>query len=354
MTGERPVTVGMLDTGVDVRTVPIDRWLFVDREGRLVSDDRPRDSEGHGTAMAVEIRRRAPDTRLFVAAVIHGGDQIVRMLRGLEWMIEQEVDIICLAWGLRQPNPVLDRSMIEMRRRGMLVIAAAGNDGEGSVRDPARHPAVLAVGACDEGGRARRESGSIFKPSVGVHKPDVIAASERGTSGACAAVTGMAASLLTRSRDCSAFDIEAALKATARSVDPDQRHRSRAGLVDVDAAHAWLRAGGRSGTDATISARRYRDPRLLRQISQAQPHEIVRAVLVHEATRVVSLPAFELSTFIDDTDPLVASAVDVDLWNPRVALSGMPSEASRSQSVHAEPSLARRMGAGSAFRGPDG
>ncbi|MEO0449266.1 MAG: S8 family serine peptidase [Pseudomonadota bacterium] len=71
------------------------------------------------------------------------------MLRGLNWLIESDVHLINIS--LSGPyNKILDRAFQYAERSGVIVVAAAGNDGPGrSVRYPAGFSSTLAVTAID-------------------------------------------------------------------------------------------------------------------------------------------------------------------------------------------------------------
>jgi subtilisin family serine protease len=319
------IAVAHLDTGVDPDRVAPDRWAATDWQGTLVEDGAPNDREGHGTATAAEIRRHAPGAQLWAVAVMHGGDVIARIVAGLRWAIDERAQVVSMSLGLRAPNPVLDQLLVTAQAAGMLVVAAIGNTGAGTAREPARHPDVLAVGACDAHGLVLRMSGSVFDPRRGVHKPDVLAPGATGTSAAAAAVAGIAADLWSRFPDATGEDVRAAIQATATPVPVDLAHRTAAGAVDPEAARRWLDAGNRAevpvGGQPARLIRPYRDPRLLRQLRHAPPGAELAAVLVGTETEVVRAPADRIAELIRATDPVVASAADVDLWwgGPAVA-----------------------------------
>lgn len=316
------IAVGLLDTGVDPSVVAPTRWAWADHRGRLSEDDAPRDRDGHGTATACEIARRAPMAELHVAGVIHGGDVVARIVAGLQWLLELESRIVCLPLGFVETNPVLDQLIGELRARGALVVAAAGNDGSGRLREPARSPNVVAVGACDPRGDVLQVSGSEFRPADGVHKPDLLCPSDRGTSLACASVAGLAARLWTSVPSASPEQVRGALFASCREVSASRRHRAARGMVDESAAARELRSSSTPpDRDRPNPLRRFRDPRLLQQLARAAPGQDVTAVLVGSETQVVTEPAHRLRLRIERDDPIVASAADVNTW---ARWSGLP------------------------------
>jgi subtilisin len=312
--GDQVITVGLLDTGVDPSRVAHARWASTSRRGRLVEDDHPRDRDGHGTAMAGAIAQRAPAAELHVAGVLHGGDVIARIVAGLTWLRRRESRVVCLPFGLVEPNPVLDQLIGELRSHDVLVVAAAGNDGAGRLREPARSADVVAVGASDPHGEPVKLSGSEFRPADGVRKPDLLCPSDRGTSLACATVAGLAARAWASAPGASAELVRHALLASCEEVPARRHHRSARGVIDGAALAGELRSARPPSAPEPARPRRYRDPRLERQLACAPPGADVAAVLVGTETRLVSEPASLLRARIERDDPVVASAADVDAW----------------------------------------
>ena len=133
------------------------------------------------------------------------------------------------------------------RSKGVLIVAAAGNDG-GAVGVPARLAGVLAVGAVDAalvrapfsaGGRAL----DLVAPGVGILQQTLDGAggyadrSFSGTSMASPHVAGVAALALAAGRATTALGLSRLLTRTARDLGPPGRDAAYgAGLVRADAA----------------------------------------------------------------------------------------------------------------------
>jgi serine protease len=181
--GGRGTVVAVLDTGVAYstrrrfrRSIDFRRADFV-RGYDFVDDDRfPHDENGHGTHVASTIGESTHNDR-GVTGLAYGAEIMpVRVLdeegagesaditAGIRFAVRRGADVINLSFefddGFRQFRsseiPEVLRALRFARRRGVVVVAAAGNFGRGSISYPARSTKVIAVGATTEHGcRAR-------------------------------------------------------------------------------------------------------------------------------------------------------------------------------------------------------
>ncbi len=146
--------VGLVDTALDP-DAPGLRGVSI--TSRNVSARAPGADTGHGTAVAELLAGpgRLRSVRLYHAAVVGavpgadpaaGVDDIVR---ALDWLYSQGVRVVNIS--LAGPyNKILDRGLKAAADRGMIIVAAVGNDGAGT---PPRYPAafdfVIGVTAVD-------------------------------------------------------------------------------------------------------------------------------------------------------------------------------------------------------------
>jgi Subtilase family len=137
--------------------------------------------------------------------------------------------------------------------KGILLVAASGNSGQGSMSYPASYDHVMSVGAVDESGRVAPFSTynaqvDISGPGVGVlslgasNNNDYVSYS--GTSQAVPHVAGVAALVWSQFPNKTATEIDQALTESARDLggcgkDPVYGH----GLVDAVAAAMYLESG---------------------------------------------------------------------------------------------------------------
>jgi subtilisin len=149
------VRVGLVDSGCD-NTHPSLRHVargkdFTSREGGKRSDaEWTDDALGYGThsagilvaaAGAQGIAGAAPKAELHALKVFPGG-RLSDLLAALDECAERELDLVSLNVGYDEPSELLDHKLLELRRKGIACIAAAG-----SAAFPAVLPSVLAVGA---------------------------------------------------------------------------------------------------------------------------------------------------------------------------------------------------------------
>lgn len=186
------VLMGVLDTGVDAdhaefKRKPIEfRYIppaAVERSDSM-RNVRGFDTDGHGThvcgIIAGKQRGIARDANLHVAAVIESETlrtSLWRTLYGLDWMFRSfsthwTVNVPCVvnlslcffedlmdAQEIRDWKLALSRPIEDLHRKDALIVAAAGNRGEGLLGFPAGFNNVLAVGAVDRELRVASFSG---------------------------------------------------------------------------------------------------------------------------------------------------------------------------------------------------
>jgi subtilisin family serine protease len=266
------VRVGHLDTGVDAAHPAlrgrIAQFAEFDYDGIPVPRARPRDSGTHGTHIAGIICGGscshvsfgvAPDAELCSGLVIEGGDCLLRVLAGLEWMLDCRVRVLCVTLGLPIYDPLFEVVLNRLKEAGTLVIAPVGNRGSGRTCSPANYPGVMAVGATTPGDRVARLSGSqVFKRPDDFLKPNVVAPGieipsakpggglqiRSGTSMAAAHVAGVAALLFQAKPDATAAEVQDAILTTCTPLPESSEERSGRGLVNpLGAIDALLSTG---------------------------------------------------------------------------------------------------------------
>lgn len=147
-------------------------------------------------------------------------------------------------------DPLIERVVAGAYRKGIALVAAAGNGGPGSEPlYPAAYPEVIAVTATD----GKREIYSAANRgkyiSVSARGVDVLVAHvnntyalESGTSFAAAEVSGVVASLLEKRPKAGPEEIRNALQRTAAAVPGVDRTEAGYGLVNPAAAVAFVEA----------------------------------------------------------------------------------------------------------------
>jgi serine protease AprX len=205
----RGVGVAVLDSGVGADAAFGGRLVHVDLGRGL----RP-DAHGHGTFVAGVLASATPDgiytgvapgAQVFDVNVSQpDGVYTSDVLAGLQWVLANhrrlKIRIVNISLAETLPssyrtNP-LDAAVERLWRRGIVVIAAAGNLGPGgAVYAPANDPYVISVGALDQGATLERfddvaASFSATGPTAdGFSKPDLLAPGRRIVSLLPAATT---------------------------------------------------------------------------------------------------------------------------------------------------------------------
>lgn len=192
LTGEG-VTLCVMDTGINPHcdlSVPKNR--IVHFEDMVGGEDMPYDDNGHGTFVAGvacgdgltsarEVVGVAPKANVLGIKVIgdNGESGTFKILDGMQWLFDNfrqyGVKVVCMSFGA-EPLSYADPLKIGVEmlsRSGLIVVAAAGNSGENSLKSPAISNEIIAVGAVDKEDRiAEFSSRGVYQ---GAKRPDVYA-----------------------------------------------------------------------------------------------------------------------------------------------------------------------------------
>ncbi len=227
------ITVGVVDTGINADHKVFKDANIVEWKDFVNGRSEPYDDQGHGTAMTSLIAAQtvipggATKVDLIIAKVLNseGVSTDSRVAQGIWFCIDPNddgnyrdgADVISLSLGGRTSYLDLiigtesQAAINEAVDNGILVVAAAGNDGEnddGEVSNPGRIRNVICVGAIDEDGKVAPFSSRgrnlldrhpHNKPEVVAPGADLVAAHYRGGyaigSGTSQATAMMAACL---------------------------------------------------------------------------------------------------------------------------------------------------------------
>ena len=156
---ESGVKVGIIDTGIgphnDLNVVEGHNTVT----GELASDWN--DTSGHGTHVAglvgsngvppTGLRGVAPGVNLIAFRVFgqnpSNGATNYAILKALMYAADAGCDIVNLSLGGGPWDEIVEEGIADARNQGILVIAAAGNDGRRPVNFPAAHLGAIAVSA---------------------------------------------------------------------------------------------------------------------------------------------------------------------------------------------------------------
>jgi subtilisin family serine protease len=214
------------------------------------TDDASPHPHGTGMAGAIAARRTllgvAPRVGLLAIRAFGSSDgnaesTTFNIIKGLDWAAERAARVVNMSFA-GPPDPRLHDALLKASRRGMVLIAAAGNAGASSPPlYPAADPNVIAVTATDVADAlfARANRGSyiaVAAPGVDimVPAPDGTYQFTTGTSVAAAEVSGVAALLIERNPALTPDDVRRILMRTAKALGPKGSDRDfGAGLVNA-------------------------------------------------------------------------------------------------------------------------
>ncbi|WP_439646643.1 S8 family peptidase [Piscibacillus salipiscarius] len=174
----------MLDTGIAASHGD----LNVSGGYSVFGDSPYNDGNGHGTHVAGTVAALnnnsgvlgvAPSANLYAVKVLdgNGSGSYAGIAEGIEWAIQNNMDIINMSLGGSQSSSILkDYADYAYYNAGILVVAAAGNSGNSwgwsdTVGYPAKYDSVIAVAAVDQNNN--RASFSSHGPAVELAAPGV-------------------------------------------------------------------------------------------------------------------------------------------------------------------------------------
>jgi subtilisin family serine protease len=175
------------------------------------------------------------------------------ILKGLDWAVEKGARVVNMSFA-GPSDPRLREALAKANRKGVVLIAAAGNAGARSPPlFPAADPNVIAVTATDVedavfSGANRGEHVAVAAPGVEILAPAPDGAYQftTGTSVASAEVSGIAALLLERNPALTPSEVRRILMDTAQDLGPKGRDRDfGAGLVNALKAVSAAKPAGR-------------------------------------------------------------------------------------------------------------
>jgi thermitase len=203
----RGITVAVLDTGVTEH--PQLEQVRLSRTD-LVQDGQPVD--GHGTAMASLIAGADPAEGGVAPAVslldirvadAKGESTTALVAQGILTAVDQGARVINISLGTNADAPVLRRAVEYALERGVVIVAAAGNDQATALAYPAGYAGVVSVAAVDANGVQAFFSNSgtglvVAAPGVGIVSAyrDNQRVISSGTSQAAALTSGVVATML--------------------------------------------------------------------------------------------------------------------------------------------------------------
>lgn len=238
-------TIGLIDTGIDREHEALQGQSI-----EIVAGLQPRGSPSqrdHGTAVAALLVGRSgssapgllPEARLLAVDAFYrdGGTadrtDVTALVMALEALAEKNVRVVNMSLS-GPPNEVLRRAIASAQEKGMIIIAAAGNNGAGAEPSyPAAYPGVIAVTAVDNKRDVYRRATQgdyvdLAAPGVDlwVAAPGGGGASKSGTSYAVPFISAAAAVLHASNATLNPVHLEAALESNTMDLGKPGRDKT--------------------------------------------------------------------------------------------------------------------------------
>ncbi|GAB6273599.1 MAG: S8 family peptidase [Peptococcaceae bacterium] len=250
----KTVNVAVLDTGIYAKHP--DLQANVKGGVNIINSKRSYyDDNGHGTHLAGTIGAVdnaagiigvAPQVNLFAVKVLdeNGRGSIKDIVAGLGWCVQNKMQVVNMSFGSDRPSAALHQAVKAAAGAGIVLVAAAGNDGsKNSVDYPAVYPETIAVGGINEKNQlfifsSQGPEIDLVAPAIRVLSTARGGGYEKmsGTSMAAAHVSSVAALLIAYNPEKDSTGIFKSLKATAENIKGLKPSQQGAGLVRADHA----------------------------------------------------------------------------------------------------------------------
>ncbi|MEA3078494.1 MAG: thermitase [Actinomycetota bacterium] len=237
------VRVGIVDTGIDRSHADVGGKVKACAQSilniGLLQDGSCNDDHGHGTHVAgtiaayanngLGVAGAAPNADLAICKALNaaGSGFTSDIVKCINWLrTTGGARIISMSIGSTGSTTAFDRELSAAYAAGVLLIAAAGNDGNGTLNYPAAHPDVVSVAATDA--NDQRASFSNCNADVEIAAPGVNVLSTApgggyqrmsGTSMATPHVSGVAAVVMWK-KGLTAAQTRSVLDSTADDKGP--------------------------------------------------------------------------------------------------------------------------------------
>jgi subtilisin family serine protease len=239
------IAIAVVDSGIDA-THP-ELAGSVTAEFNVFPPSEPLNK--HGTAIAgliaahAKLTGAAPNARILNVRIFDaaGTGNTFNIMRALDWAAARGARIINMSFA-GPADPVTQRSLEAASKKGIILVAAAGNAGERSPPlHPAAYPDVIAVSGTDaddkifdQSNRGRHIAIAAPGAQLLVAIPDGGYEVSSGTSYSAAEVSGIVALMLQYKPGLTPEGVRAILATTAKDIGPKGRDAMfGAGLADA-------------------------------------------------------------------------------------------------------------------------
>lgn len=255
------VTVAVIDTGV-TKVRDLYETKFVKGYDFVNDKEDASDDNGHGTHVAGTIAQ-ATNNKYGVAGIAYeaklmplkvlsayGGGTVADIAEAIKFAADKGANVINMSLGGGGESQLLKEAIAYAHSKGVVIIAAAGNENENSAAYPARYPHVIGVAAFGPDGEKApysnfgagidisapggTDAGSILQETINEQGEGVFLGLQ-GTSMASPHVAGVAALIKAQGIE-DPEEIGKILKQSARVIKDDGLNYYGAGQLNAEAA----------------------------------------------------------------------------------------------------------------------
>ncbi|MBD2413373.1 peptidase S8 [Nostoc calcicola FACHB-389] len=255
------ITVAVIDTGV-TKVRDLYETKFAKGYDFVNDTEEAKDDNGHGTHVAGTIAQ-ATNNKYGVAGIAYeaslmplkvlnsyGGGTVADIAEAIKFAADKGADVINMSLGGGGESKLMKEAIDYAHRKGVVIVAAAGNESTNGASYPARYPHVIGVSAIGPDGEKApysnfgagvdisapggSEAGKILQETIN-EKGEGVFLGFQGTSMASPHVAGVAA-LIKATGIKEPDEILKILKQSARVIQDDGLNYYGAGHLNAEAA----------------------------------------------------------------------------------------------------------------------
>ena len=264
------ITVAVIDTGV-TKVRDLEETEFVKGYDFVNDRENASDDNGHGTHVAGTVAQAtnnsygvagvAYEAKLMPLKVLsdYGGGTIADIAEAIKFAADNGADVINMSLGGGGESQLMKEAINYAHSKGVVIIAAAGNENQNSASYPARYPNVFAVSALGPDGLKApysnygagvdisapggSDAGKVLQATVDMDsKGEEVFIGLQGTSMASPHVAGVAA-LVKASGIEEPDEIVKVIAKSARVIQDDGLNYYGAGQLNAEAAVSLAQQG---------------------------------------------------------------------------------------------------------------